>query len=584
MKHIIGLMQDPDTFGRWFNTQPDTWAAWRAFHKTVFALPFTPEELRIYRQCTGRKHPPKIPFGVIWALVGRRGGKSINAAFLVTGIAIQDHSNVLRMPGQVGIVACISASRRQAKVVFDYVSGFFTAIPELRAMIVGETADSITLSNGVVIEVFAADSRRLRGHTILAAILDESAFMTGVDEDSPTSGAEIVKAITPAMIGVPNALLIGISSTSFKRGVVWDAFQAHYGRDSRTLVWRAASWTMNPGISEEQLAAEKEKDPLSFRVEYAAQFRDDIQGYIDRTIIEECVIRNRVSLRPQPGTVYKSFVDPSGGYSDSMTCCVAHRSGGNVIIDALLEVPAPFNSGVAVERCVSLLREYGIQKVVGDNYGGVWAKEPFGQLGITYEVSEANKSELYLNSLPHLNNHRVELLDHPKLITQFASLERHLSRSGRDTVTHPAGQHQHDDCANAVAGCVFLLLGSASYLRLTLWEWQAKLEDVFLQTGVTPEEQIAAATSTLIPEVVTTTDGRESKRLAGHCVSCNAPPVARVRTPGGRLACGECKSAWEAVPLASREPEPPSPPVPSRAAALNDLDSRVRLWNPRELR
>jgi hypothetical protein len=51
-----------------------------------------------------------------------------------------------------------------------------------------------------------------------------------------------------------------------------------------------------------------------------------------------------------------------------------------------------------------------------------------------------------------LNSGGVELLDHPRLLSQLVSLERRQHRSGRDVIDHPPGSH--DDLANAAAGAL----------------------------------------------------------------------------------------------------------------------------------
>ena len=64
------------------------------------------------------------------------------------------------------------------------------------------------------------------------------------------------------------------------------------------------------------------------------------------------------------------------------------------------------------------------------------------------------KSELYLGFLPMLNSHSVALIEHPRLEHQLVSLERKVTRNGRDTIDHMRGAH--DDIANAVAGACVL--------------------------------------------------------------------------------------------------------------------------------
>ncbi len=61
-------------------------------------------------------------------------------------------------------------------------------------------------------------------------------------------------------------------------------------------------------------------------------------------------------------------------------------------------------------------------------------------------------SSLYLEALPAFMREQISLPDHPILIRELRQLERHTSRTGRDSVTHPPGGH--DDYANALAGCL----------------------------------------------------------------------------------------------------------------------------------
>ena len=90
--------------------------------------------------------------------------------------------------------------------------------------------------------------------------------------------------------------------------------------------------------------------------------------------------------------------------------------------------------------------------MVGDRYAGEWPREQFLAHGIRYEPAEMNRSELYLAFLPLVNSGRVDLLDSPRMVTQFCGLERRTSRAGKDTVDHAPGAH--DDVANAVAGVI----------------------------------------------------------------------------------------------------------------------------------
>ena len=108
----------------------------------------------------------------------------------------------------------------------------------------------------------------------------------------------------------------------------------------------------------------------------------------------------------------------------------------------------PFSPEAVCYEFAQVLATYRITKVIGDNYAKIWPVEQFGRFGILYEQSAAPKSDLYLGFLALLNSRRVELLDHPKLVSQLVGLER--STRGAGKIDHRPGSH--DDVANAVAG------------------------------------------------------------------------------------------------------------------------------------
>ena len=70
------------------------------------------------------------------------------------------------------------------------------------------------------------------------------------------------------------------------------------------------------------------------------------------------------------------------------------------------------------------------------------------------------RSDLYLGLVPSINSGRVRLLDNNRLENQLISLERRLTRVGRDIVDHPTGSH--DDLANAAAGALILAASKAN--------------------------------------------------------------------------------------------------------------------------
>src|SRR5262249_23943784 len=81
----------------------------------------------------------------------------------------------------------------------------------------------------------------------------------------------------------------------------------------------------------------------------------------------------------------------------------------------------------------------------------------FKKHGVTYQLSELNRSQLYLALIPVLNSRRCELPDDRRMIEEFRRLERRRGRSGKDSIDHPA-YGGSDDIANSVAGAVSLVI------------------------------------------------------------------------------------------------------------------------------
>jgi hypothetical protein len=54
-----------------------------------------------------------------------------------------------------------------------------------------------------------------------------------------------------------------------------------------------------------------------------------------------------IELGPRADTIYKAFVDPSGGSQDSMTLAIAHKTAKpeeQIVVDALREARAAIQS------------------------------------------------------------------------------------------------------------------------------------------------------------------------------------------------------------------------------------------------
>lgn len=451
--NIVEACRDEHLFRPLFKDL-STWASWMVIFKSLFALPMTDDEQVCFTKLSGRVDPPTQPVEEAWIIAGRRGGKSRMAALIGVYLScFKDYSPYLSAGERIKIIV-LAVDRAQAGVIFRYAVGFLDQVPMLRAMVERETADSVSFSNRVDLEVTTNNFRSVRGTTIGAAILDEAAFWRS--EFSASPDIEVVNAIRPAMATIPNALLIGIGSPYRRAGVMYDAWKRHYANNqSTTLVIQASSQDLNPTIRDQVIAKATEADAQAARSEWFAEFRSDLSAFLESELIDRCIDPNRRERAPVNGMGYQAFCDPSGGAHDAFTLAIGHQDKDRYVLDVCRGITPPFDPSRVVKEFCEVLKAYRVSAVVGDRYAGQWVIEAFAQHGITYRHSERTKSELYLEALPLFATGVVDLLDVHPLVVELMQLERRTSRSGKDSVDHPP--NGRDDLANSCCGCLALL-------------------------------------------------------------------------------------------------------------------------------
>jgi hypothetical protein len=442
----------------------ESWRTWQAVLAAAFGLELNRDERRAFAAVAGSRVPPKKRVRELWAIVGRRGGKSRIAAALACFFACFVPHKLAA--GERGMVLVLAASVEQAKVVFAYALAFLQASPVLANEIVDTTRSEIRLRNGVVIAIHTNSFRTVRGRTLLAAIFDELAFWR--DDSSATPDAEVYSAVLPSL-ATTGGMLIGISSPYRKVGLLHAKRKAYYDTDSDdVLVVQGSSRDFNPSLTEEVIAAQRLADPTAAASEWDAQFRADLVGFLDDANIDAAVDRDRpLELPPKPGAFYRAFVDPSGGAAggDAYAMCIGHADTESFVVDVVRGRQGPFDPNAVTQEYASLCKEYRISSVIGDAYGREWVTSAWREAGVTYANSDLPASQLYLEALPLFTRGLVSLPDHPALLRELRLLERIPGRIGKDQVTHPRGVH--DDLANACCACLVSLVRAAGPMVIT---------------------------------------------------------------------------------------------------------------------
>lgn len=462
MKPLVTMreaLDDPQLLG---GALPgESWLAWRTLLIGSAGEALTGEERLLFTALTGRESEPLELVEELWAIVGRRGGKTRAAGTLAAYVgALCDHREYLA-PGERGVIPILAADKEQAGKAFDHARGILEHSPVLCQELDGEpTSDTIRLTTNVDITVKTASFRTVRGITAVAAVCDEVAFWMTADHSANPDTA-ILDALRPSLATTGGPLMV-ISSPYAKRGELYKAFRRDHGAagDRLVLVAKGPSRSFNPTLKQSVVDRAFAKDAVAASAEYGGEFRDDVSGFVTTEVVEACVDHGVTERPPRVGATYKAFVDPSGGSADSFTLAISHRDGDAAVLDAVRERKPPFSPEATTADFCELLKAYGITEVTGDRYAGEYPREQFRKHGIEYVVADRTRSELYRDLLPVLNSGQADLLDLPVLQAQLVGLERRVSRGGKEQIDHAPGGH--DDVANAVAGAIALATSEAT--------------------------------------------------------------------------------------------------------------------------
>jgi hypothetical protein len=213
----------------------------------------------IYRRHTGRTEAP-AGYAEAALVVGRRGGKSFILALVAVFLACFRDWRQYLSPGERAVVMTIATDRRQARVIFRYITALLEGVPMLEKLVEKRTGETLDLSNGVSIEIHTASFRAVRGYSVCAALLDETAFWRRDESANPDT--EILKALRPAMATIPGAVLLSASSPYARQGELWRTYDRHHGKDGApVLVWQAETRAMNSNVPEHVIAGAYERKP-----------------------------------------------------------------------------------------------------------------------------------------------------------------------------------------------------------------------------------------------------------------------------------------------------------------------------------
>ena len=452
MVEIDRALLDPRMLGAGFGDL-GTWRTWLTVLKAAFGRPLDPRERETFGTVAGARAVPTRRVRELWCICGRRSGKSRIAAAIAVYLALFIKHRLAK--GEVGMCLVLAGSMDQARAVFGYVRGLLEATPVLWAEVAAIKRFEIELKNGIVIAVHSNSFRTVRGRSLVGCVFDEVAFWR--DETSAQPDIETYRAVLPSL-ATTDGLLIGISTPYRKLGLLHQKHRDHFAQnDNDILVVQGSSKMFNATLSDAAIAAQREADPTGAVAEWDALFRSDIAAFLDDELIDGAVEYGRpLELPPQPNTIYRAFVDASGGVgADSYPIAIARKDGDRCVVDLVRGTAGKFDPHEVTRQYAALCKEYRIREVTGDAYAREWVAGTWRETGINYRKSPLVKSDIYLECVPLFTRGLVRLPEHARLLRELRLLERQTHRSGKDVINHP--RNGRDDHANAVCGVLHLV-------------------------------------------------------------------------------------------------------------------------------
>lgn len=428
--------------------------AQRTILEATYGLALNQNELEVYCRGTGRKTYEPREYNEATVIVGRQGGKTSRIGAI---IAVYEAFRHQLKRGERAYVLLIAPVMNQAQIAFNFIRSYILASPVLEAKVLKISKNQIELKNGIILACYPCSQITIRGFRVVAAILDEVGFWT--DEETAANPTEqVLNALRPTMATFPNRKLIKISTPYRKDGVLWRDYQQR--AELGYLVWQVTTAEMNPTISPDFLDQERLRDPESFRREYLAEFTDHIEGWIAPEVLDQCVTKSVTERPPVAGAFYAAAVDLAFKSNDSALAIVHREPDSPIVLDYAAtwtgSPKAPLGYEWLCREIAIILKRYGLNTVVGDQYCAVIIQQELLKHGITYKeitFGPTTRFEIFGNAKQLLIQRNLVLLDKQEVLRTFRSLEEH--KNSRGSVDVRPAYRAKDDLAVAIALAAF---------------------------------------------------------------------------------------------------------------------------------
>jgi len=420
--------------------------------RVLYGLPLNDAQLEIYKRATDRQTYEPREYREADCIAGRRSGKSSKIAANVAcyEAALRQHKQLAR--GERAHICVIAPTREQARVTFNYVRARLEDSPLLSKMIAETRADEVELSNRATIAVWSCNFRSVRGLSIACCIAEETAFWR--DDSGANPAEEVLAAVRPAMSTFRGGKLLKVSSPWAKSGILWSDFQRRLER-VEPLVWRLPSNEMNDALDLNFLAAELERDPARYAVEYGAEFAESANALLEPELVDAAVVRGQVEILPQ-SRIFPVFALDAAFKSDAFAFAGAFRTNDDKVCVTTCrswkpQKNRPVQLDEVLGEIVAVMRSWNATKIYGDQLASEPIRQALAKERIEFEqVTTLGRraAGIYQSLRVLVGQRRLEIPDDAELVSQLKKLEHVILPGGGERVEAATG---HDDKAVATA-------------------------------------------------------------------------------------------------------------------------------------
>ena len=176
---------------------PNSWSSWLTVLKAAFGQELTAQELTTFEQVAGERPVPTSRVRELWAIVGRRGGKS-RGSQPPSRFTLAASASIALPMVRSGTSWYLQHQEIRQRSCSSIASRSSNNSPILRQELLSVTASEIRLRGNIVIGVHSNSFRNVRGRTLIACIFDECSFWRS--DDSANPDLETYRAVRPALI------------------------------------------------------------------------------------------------------------------------------------------------------------------------------------------------------------------------------------------------------------------------------------------------------------------------------------------------------------------------------------------------